>query len=738
MKCRNCGAELASGVAFCRECGTKVVQEKRFCRECGSELAEGVKFCSNCGASVVINKEQVEDQTPSRNTEATAPKIKSPDLSKLSETTTRLSDAGQRVKASAQKAFSTSKTSQPKKKPLTVLAAVVVVILLISLITNIGGSKNKPENESSSSNVLTANKVFDEITPVVSATATIEPGTEYAYMADAWNVYIAKAVSSNVIKVESWNKSSQSDKKMKLRGDLGSYKIGDEANGFSWIDDEHTAFTLTIQDKNNSEVKKPTAVVFTINISDSDTDKGTDYDESIACYEYANDDWHTYRAIALTDKLIKIECWYRTSSGFFDRHRFGWDVGVINLENTNTDFEWGDEEHNAFTITMIDPANGSYWKEEKLTSFILENEGYKYSTVLSYLGKTSETGESATTETPQRNGFDSNTNRSIVLGGYTVEVPTYWTSEQQISDGSQWYAETDGKVAMLQITCSAETDPEYEVSFEGLMSDNDNMIKAIEKTAFKKVTDYEVIDTGSVKGILYKGIIEAEGVEGTGYWFAFPSEVDRSWCALICCNSNNTEYLYDEDFMQVITSIKEVQAQSTETVATKDPEPETEKDPEPETEKTPEQDEASAMPVMAGTKLDTVIDAAKAFDMSRAFNDMDFGHGTKMCSLASSNGGLTLDIIYSSSTKEVLCGSIVTFNNLASGAEQKAFIKAMAEVLCPDNDKTDVVKWVTANVGSSKETTIGDFVYEVGLGPADNALYYAGERNWEEWELSFD
>lgn len=42
MKCRNCGAELASGVAFCRECGTKVVQEKRFCRECGSELAEGV------------------------------------------------------------------------------------------------------------------------------------------------------------------------------------------------------------------------------------------------------------------------------------------------------------------------------------------------------------------------------------------------------------------------------------------------------------------------------------------------------------------------------------------------------------------------------------------------------------------------------------------------------------------------------------------------------------------------
>ena len=50
--------------------------------------------------------------------------------------------------------------------------------------------------------------------PVVSQDATIEPGTEYAYMADAWNVYIAKVVSDNVIKVENWNKTEQSNKRM--------------------------------------------------------------------------------------------------------------------------------------------------------------------------------------------------------------------------------------------------------------------------------------------------------------------------------------------------------------------------------------------------------------------------------------------------------------------------------------------------------------------------------------------
>mgnify|MGYP004444163531 CR=1 FL=1 len=226
--------------------------------------------------------------------------------------------------------------------------------------------------------------------PVVSQDATIEPGTEYAYMADAWNVYIAKVVSDNVIKVENWNKTEQSNKRMKFKKDLGSFRITDESNGFSWVDVEHTAFTLTIQDKNNSDIKKPTSVVFTIDISSSDYDKGTDYDESIACYEYSNDRWHTYRAIALTDSLIKIECWYRTSAGTFDHHRFGWDVGVIDTNNTNTDFEWGDADHNAFTITMKDLGNSSCWKESKLTSFILSNQNYEYPNVLSYLGRSGD------------------------------------------------------------------------------------------------------------------------------------------------------------------------------------------------------------------------------------------------------------------------------------------------------------------------------------------------------------
>lgn len=396
------------------------------CPKCGAEIPSDSKFCAFCGSSVEMPPTQTEppaeEMKGDQKEESTKGMADGP--IKMPKNDPVEKEAKKRIphippiepERASQKQAETLKTKIDEIKREAVLrwrtlstfgkiatAAIAAFLLLfmLALMMGIGGSKGGSSSKPSGGKVLTANTTFDEITPVVSATATIEPSTEYAFMTDAWNVYIAKAVSSNVIKVESWHKSSQSDKKMKLRGDLGSFKIDDEANGFSWVDDEHTAFTLIIQDKNNSEVKKPTAVVFTINTSDSDTDKGTDYDKKIACYEYVNDDWHTYRAIALSDHLVKIECWYRTSSGFWESHRFGWDVGVIDTDNTNTDFEWGDEQHSAFTITMIDPANGSYWKEEKLTSFILENEGYKYSTVLSFLGKASEPEEPSKDALPE-------------------------------------------------------------------------------------------------------------------------------------------------------------------------------------------------------------------------------------------------------------------------------------------------------------------------------------------------
>ena len=207
--------------------------------------------------------------------------------------------------------------------------------------------------------------------------------------------------------------------------------------------------------------------------------------------------------------------------------------------------------------------------------YIEKNESLKYKISCHSSNVDVETivGTSSGTENVNRtekNGFDSSTNEIYTLARYTVEIPKYWKSESKIDGGFQRYAETGGKVAMLQVSAQAETDDSYPVTFDGLMDDNDNMIAMFESTAFKDVTDYEVIDTGVIKGILYKGtIVEKEsGLTGYGECFAFASEEDRTWCALIMCQTDNTEYTYTDDFMKMIESIKLVEDVPPETTPT--------------------------------------------------------------------------------------------------------------------------------------------------------------------------
>ena len=211
---------------------------------------------------------------------------------------------------------------------------------------------------------------------------TIEKGSEYAYMSDEWNIYIASAISDSVIKIEHWGKTLSTSKIVKYKSDIGTYKINDQENDFSWVDDEHTAFVLTFQDKNNSRIKQPTSVIFTININDADKNKGSNYDSKIICYSFQSDDWHFYRAIPLTEAIMKFECWYR---GFaFGEFLYGYDIGVIDLSDADTDFEWIDDEHIAFTITMQDSANGDF-KKPTLVAFTTENEKHVYMNVKSYM-----------------------------------------------------------------------------------------------------------------------------------------------------------------------------------------------------------------------------------------------------------------------------------------------------------------------------------------------------------------
>ncbi|MBR6951104.1 MAG: leucine-rich repeat domain-containing protein [Oscillospiraceae bacterium] len=161
----------------------------------------------------------------------------------------------------------------------------------------------------------------------------------------------------------------------------------------------------------------------------------------------------------------------------------------------------------------------------------------------------------------QKDGFDSITNEQYRFSEYTVEIPSYWSDDQRENKGTTKYAETGDKVAMLQIEARYDTDEDYPVTFEGLMEDLDGLQKVVESRVFKDSIDHEVVDTGYVKGVLFKGYSEKyqnTGLEITGEWFTFPSEKDRNWCSVILVQSDNTEYLYDDDFMKIINSIRPV------------------------------------------------------------------------------------------------------------------------------------------------------------------------------------
>lgn len=201
------------------------------------------------------------------------------------------------------------------------------------------------------------------------STNSIEKGAVYTYGHDEWGLYCATAISDSIIQIERWGKHLSTEKSFDKEYEVGAFRITEAQYEFTWIDEAHTAFSFTLTDKSDGDFKKSKNVVFTVLGTDSDADKGTNYDVNGTCYSYQSDDWHLYRAIPLTDEIIKIECWYRSMAvGSF---HYGYDICVINICDTNTDFEWTDDEHTSFTISIQDEEN-SELKKSTFIAFTLD------------------------------------------------------------------------------------------------------------------------------------------------------------------------------------------------------------------------------------------------------------------------------------------------------------------------------------------------------------------------------
>ena len=199
MKCHNCGSEPEDGVLFCRDCGSKVeAQKKRFCRECGSTLSDGVKFCGNCGASV-----EFVANTPSQDEAAPTAKDKSAQVNpSMPEAASQIPNTQNNVNTAFENVKSAAARTQGKGKLIIGAVAAIVVILIVIGIGGMGSSSTgQTPSASQPSNAEPTNY-------------TIEKGSQYAYMTDEWNVYIATAVSDSIVKIEHWGKTMSTDEKV--------------------------------------------------------------------------------------------------------------------------------------------------------------------------------------------------------------------------------------------------------------------------------------------------------------------------------------------------------------------------------------------------------------------------------------------------------------------------------------------------------------------------------------------
>lgn len=207
------------------------------------------------------------------------------------------------------------------------------------------------------------------------AAENIEGISEYSYYNDKWHWYRAYALSDSVVKVEKWSRfnAGADGDPFAHDSDICIIQIGDPSTDFAWTDDDHVAFTITMQDEENSYWDDARITPFGMDA----------VPETTPYYVYQNDKWNLYKAYLLSPNTIKIEKWTRFNAGEdgdpFARTQ---DICIIRIDEGSFGFSWTDQTQSAFTVTLKDEDN-SYWEEEAIVPFSIENNGEAYK-ILTY------------------------------------------------------------------------------------------------------------------------------------------------------------------------------------------------------------------------------------------------------------------------------------------------------------------------------------------------------------------
>lgn len=144
----------------------------------------------------------------------------------------------------------------------------------------------------------------------------------------------------------------------------------------------------------------------------------------------------------------------------------------------------------------------------------------------------------------------------------SLYINSYWNEKDSDKERRSFVTNKYGdETVNLTIKYPVESDNNYDVSINGLVSDNENMIKNIEEEHTScEVTETEKIKSVSgIEGVLYKyrftsGFFNKK--ESSGYLFCFPSPEDRRWFYIsMDLESNDHKEEYQNDYMNIIDSI---------------------------------------------------------------------------------------------------------------------------------------------------------------------------------------
>ena len=98
------------------------------------------------------------------------------------------------------------------------------------------------------------------------ASESEESGKEFTCLYDKWDLYKAIQLSETTFKIENWGRfdAGEDGDPFKLDYDVCVISTADASTDFKWLDDTHTAFSITLHDEKNSYWEEECLVTFVV------------------------------------------------------------------------------------------------------------------------------------------------------------------------------------------------------------------------------------------------------------------------------------------------------------------------------------------------------------------------------------------------------------------------------------------------------------------------------------------